>query len=301
MCIDFVNTTSAFHATARRERSTLEKRVGAPEGQLQEASPQPSISTFRSVGNANTMSSHAPRTTNRRRSSSLNMDTRVTNSETRVARLAILAVDADPLQCKGAKLEHSPFVAQNNLADEQHARRGLCEELEEKDRKLSAAREGMSTLQERLIRRVGEIDAVINGRRQRTTHVAFSRPNSSVQTFAPSSSPELRDDGAPLNRIKTSETVRGAEYDALYEQYVELQKELEGRDAIFQAERAATRSESGLLKAELEVRSFLIQNNISPTYVVLTVPILRTPIPVGCLGGTMSNAITIRSSASSAS
>ena len=59
--------------------------------------------------------------------------------------------------------------------------------------------------------------------------------------------------------IKTSETVRGAEYDALYEQYVELQKELEERNVILQAERAATphiRSESGLLKAELEVRSF---------------------------------------------
>ena len=126
------------------------------------------------------MSSHAPRTTNRRRSLSLNMDTRVTDSETEVTRLAILAVGADPLQCREAKLEHVPFVAQNNLADEQHARQGLGlrEQLEEKDRKLSAAREGMSTLQERLIRRVGEIDAVINWRRQRTTHVAFSRPNS---------------------------------------------------------------------------------------------------------------------------
>jgi hypothetical protein len=201
------------------------------------------------------------------------MDTRVTNSETGVARLAILAVDADPQQCIEARLEHGPFVAQNNLADEQHARRGLGlrELLEENDRKLSAAREGMSTLQERLIRRVGEIDAVINGRRQRTTHVVFSQPNSSVQTFAPSSSPELRDDGADLDRIKSSETVHGAEYDSLYEQYVELRKELQGRDAIFQAESAATRGESGLLKAELEVRSFLIQNNNSPTYVVLTV------------------------------
>lgn len=275
MCIDFVNAPSVSHATARREWPTLEKRVAAPEGRLQEASPQPSTSTSRSVeinGNTGTTSSHAPRTTNRRRSLSLNMDTRVTDPETGVARLAVPAVGTDPLQCKEAKLEHGPFLAQNNLADEQHARRGLGlrEQLEEKDRKLSAAREGMSTLQERLIRRVGEIDAVINGRRKRIAHVTFSRPDSS-QTFALSSSPELRDDGAPLDRIKTSKTVRGSEYDALYERYVELQKELEERDTILQAERVATRSESDLLKAEFEVRSFLIQNNISPTCVALTV------------------------------
>lgn len=74
-------------------------------------------------------------------------------------------------------------------------------------------------------------------------------------------------DSCETSGLKSScveDTVPRADYDALYEQCLELEKEVEGRDMDLQAERAAAssiRGESSLLKAELQVRVFAVMHH----------------------------------------
>lgn len=261
--------------------------------------------------------------------------------ETEIARPTILATDADSLRSKVAKLERDLRTAQNDtLASEQRGHRerekmaqllemreielaelrfsiqdaevnnGLRKQLEEKNIKLGAIRNGISSLEGRLLRRIGEIEANIDERKQRAAaavalslqnlplrsppptsgsdrlntsplgrfHTSISMPADKWNTLTPSDvggsstsapwgTPSLASHTHSGNLLEPSElrssvagAVARAEYDALYKQCLELEKRLEERDTVLQAEREAAsnvRRESSILKAELEARSFL--------------------------------------------
>jgi hypothetical protein len=285
-------------------------------------------------------SSQGTRAPNRRRSLSLDTDSKIARLETEVAPLTVLATDADSLRLKVTNLERDLLGAQNDtLASEQPARRereeanhllgvredelaelrflaqdsGVSDELRgqlaEKEEKLRAIWGGISSLEGWLMRRVEEIEADINEQKQRAAaRVMLSPTNSSVQTPAPTPSAGHAGSIFLLEQVQTSEfmpadkerifvcsgiegsrphweapsptsrphsgdspeapkskslwaedPVPRAEYDTLYEQCLRLEEEVEGRDMVLRAERAAIstiRAESGLLKAELQVRLF---------------------------------------------